>query len=135
MPEHNIDLHLACLTPEQKEKTCGYWYTVTSNGMAHTAFRTKAALFSWLHALDLHILDDVPVTLGEHAWMKIHGQYRREWGGDTPEAFQALPGVPVCVLSNGGVRVIYVPNPNCKWRDTHNHRECDAMKDAGITVL
>jgi hypothetical protein len=64
-----------------------------------------------------------------------------------PEAWRDQPGVPVLVLSNGsyttgklrvnknGTHVLLVPNPNCKWRDKHDHAECDKMKDLGVTVL
>ena len=140
------DLRLYALTGEQHSNTCGYWYTVQRDNMAHTAFRTKAAVLAWLNALGLKLDGELPDKRGEHASFIIEGEYRRESVMCSPDAWSKLPGIPVPVLSNGsyttgklddeeGVRVLYVPNCNCKWIDKHEHRACDKMKDQGLTVL
>ncbi len=142
------NLTLAALTPEQHANTCGYWYTVTDGATPHTAFRTKEAAISWLRALGLSIDDELPKTRGEHAVRRIRGRYRREMVICSAETFAELPGMPVALLSNGSyttgklhtdikkaMRVLYEPSPNCAWRDKHDHRECGAMKDEGLTVI
>lgn len=142
------NLMLVALTNEQHSHTCGYWYTITEGSMPHTAFRTKEAALSWLRALGMSIDGQLPKERGEHAVFHVHGSYRRELLTCSAETFAELPGVPVAVLSNGeyttgklhtdtgnGMRVIYVPNPNCEWREKHDYRECRAMEDDGVMVL
>ena len=143
----NDELMIFALTEGQKARACGYWYTVTRQGMPHTAFRTREAVESWLVALGLRLESPLPATKGEHACIKILGSYRRELCMCSKEAFLDLAGIPATVLENGsyttgklhtdgnGLRVLYVPNPNCDWQDKHNFRECEAMKDAGVTII
>ena len=141
-------LRLCCLDEETRGR-CGcspYWYTVTEEGGPLTAFETRAALLSWLCALGLVIEGELPEH-GTHASMPIIGEYRRELCMVSEHAFSALPGLPVPVLDNGryttgklhvpedGLRVLYVPNCNCKWRAEHNYQDCRRLHNEGLTSL
>jgi hypothetical protein len=53
-------LYATSLTPGFHEQTCGYWFTVTSGAMAHTAFATRAGLDRWLTERGLSLEHDIP---------------------------------------------------------------------------
>lgn len=53
---------LSCLDQEQHERTCGYWFTVTRNAMAHTAFALKEQLEAWLVANRLKMMRPIEYT-------------------------------------------------------------------------
>jgi hypothetical protein len=58
VPHANADLssigelrcpyHLCVLGPDQHQRTCGYWYTITRHAISQTAFRTEDELRAWL---------------------------------------------------------------------------------------
>jgi len=125
MTTHN-SLWLNCLTAEQRERTCAYWYTVTDHGsMPHTAFRRKSSLLRWLHERGLTIAAPLPDELGTHASIKIEGGYRRQMHMD-PEVFDRVIGSRSLALSNGeytlavisddsdGLRTVHTLNPNAE---------------------
>lgn len=56
--------YLTALTPEMHNGTCGYWYTITNHAMAHTAFKTKEELMTWLHENNLGLTQDLPEEKG-----------------------------------------------------------------------
>lgn len=72
--EHVKNLSLCCLSPEQNARTCNYWYTVTTDAMAHTAFNTEAGLRKWMDERGLSVEGDLPER-GEWAVFKIEGSY------------------------------------------------------------
>jgi hypothetical protein len=135
-------MQVTALTPEFHERTCGYWYTVTTYGAtSHTAFATKAALLRWLEERGLQLDGVLPETVGEFATMPVIGEYYEKSHGehasteDEPyrmiagDEFYALRPVVVTVdLSNGrytlaliteddaGVRTVHTINPNVKTR-------------------
>lgn len=62
------------LTAEQREKTCGYWYTVTDNAMALTAFRSRKALDLWMQERHLEFVpgEDHRLEDGYEGWAIAH---------------------------------------------------------------
>jgi hypothetical protein len=74
--EHHKNLHLCQLTPEQNQRTCNYWYTVTVDGFrAHTAFNAEAGLLKWLNERGLSLSNPL-LPRGEHAVQAINGSYQ-----------------------------------------------------------
>lgn len=70
------DLILCCLTAQQHERTCDYWYTVIhSTGTAHTAFTTAEELHEWLEPRGLTLTTDLPAERGTPAVIHILGTY------------------------------------------------------------
>jgi len=142
MNEISNTLYLCSLTAEQRQRTCGYWYTVTRGAMAHTAFRTKAALMAWLGDCGLSLTAAVPEKLGEHSTQAISGQYLQKMHGDYSD-FYALPAIKeIRCMSNGdwtlgritesdGIRTIHTLNPNCHHRPVFDWRTSQALQDAG----
>lgn len=144
------NLRATSLTPEQHERTCGYWYTVTSGAMAHTAFATRAGLDRWLRERNLTLANDLPAqgefgttaivgSYCERAYLDIDDDYRERHypdGYDDDEAaFYALQPVDATpVLSNGdytlglltedaeGVRTVHYLNPNVKTRRVFDYK-------------
>ena len=135
-------LYLCSLTPEQKARGCGDWYTVTQGAMAHTAFRTKAALLAWLDDCGLKLTADLPEALGTHSYQEIEGQYHQKMHMDYSE-FYALPAIKeIRCMSNGdwtmgritetdGIRTIHTLNPNCRHRPIFDWRVSQALEDSG----
>jgi hypothetical protein len=76
MTESFENLRATSLNPEQHERTCGYWYTVTNGAMAHTAFATRAGLNRWLQERGLSLKTDLPAQ-GEWGTTAIVGTYRK----------------------------------------------------------
>lgn len=132
-------LRVASLNPEQHERTCGYWYTVTSGAMAHTAFATREGLDQWLRERNLSLRNDLPAR-GEWGVSAIVGTYRRRSTMDVDE-FEAIePIIATPVMSNGaytlglitedsdGVRTVHYLNPNVRSRLVFDHaRTREAM--------
>lgn len=84
-------LHLVCLTEAQHLNTCGYWYTVTSQGTAHTAFKTKDALYAWLDSHHLELDEKIPSDRGTHKSIRINGHYFSTYGyGEKGKKFYRL---------------------------------------------
>lgn len=71
------DFWLDCLDPEFHRQTCGYWYTITSGSMAHTAFVTSKDLMAWLEKRGLRLSDELPTERGTYKSIYIEGTYRR----------------------------------------------------------
>jgi len=68
-------LTLCCLSPEQNQRTCNYWYTVTTNvSTPHTAFNTEAGLRRWLDDRGLSLKSELPER-GTWAVFSIEGAY------------------------------------------------------------
>ena len=127
-----------CNTPESRERTCGYWFTVTSGAMAHTAFATRAGLDRWLAERGLRLETGLP-DAGISGFTPVIGEYRTEmhgqWLGDDYRdgmgegGFYSLrPVLATAALSNGrwtlalitedvdGIRTVHTLNPNVKTR-------------------
>ena len=92
-------LSLCCLTPEQRERTCSYWYLVREHHGPHTAFRTRAALTAWLDLLRIRLTLPLPDDLGTHQYQPLTGAYRTHMTG----SWRDLPasGTAALWLSNG----------------------------------
>lgn len=116
------DLYLACLTSEMHEGTCGYWFTVRTDGgsLPHTAFRTRAALLHWMGERNLCLSAPLPVRVGQYQWQRLLGSYRVAlWPGPVT----TLPGFATRVVNNGqytearierdqkDVVTIHIPHP------------------------
>src|SRR2546430_1838784 len=80
---------LACLDPEWHERTCNYWYTLTSHATAHTAFHDASELMGWLNERGLKLTDTLPEERGTYKSMRVDGTYKRASYMDV-EAFQAI---------------------------------------------
>jgi hypothetical protein len=115
---------LACLDPEWHERTCSYWYTVTSGARAHTAFRSAKELMTWLSERGLKLMDTLPGERGIYKAIRVEGTYREASYMDT-DAFNAIiPLLEIAELSNGhytlgkvtedeqGIRTVHYLNPN-----------------------
>jgi hypothetical protein len=142
-------LHATSLTSEQHERTCGYWFTVTSGATAHTAFATRAGLDRWLSERGLSLAGELP-DAGTWGTTRVTGEYRTashgafspaednpyrmvaddEWGALSPMAATAD-------LSNGrytlaliteqdGIRTVHTLNPNVKTRVEFDRRNTAA---------
>lgn len=136
-------LYACSLTPEQRARTCSYWYTVTDNSTAHTAFRTRMAFARWLADRGLALAADLPPE-GEHGVQRIVGSYRQAMHLDYAEFYaNATKGKHIRVMSNGqytlgiittdddGIRTVHTLNPNCHERPVFDYRESQAMEDRG----
>ena len=147
----HASLHVTALDPDMHEQTCNYWYTVTSNWTAHTAFTTKAGLLRWLEERGLSLDGELPETRGEWANVAITGEYYTTSHGefspteDDPyrmvagNEFGAIePLVTTWTLSNGdytlalidetdGVRTVHTLNPNVRDRITADHASMRAL--------
>jgi hypothetical protein len=135
---------LCSLTAEQKARTCGYWYTVTTYGSTpHTAFRTKAALLRWLELTGLSVDGDIPA---HSIWgsLRFNGSYRAEMHLHDADQFQAIDGIRTRELSNGdyveaiystdpydGLRTVHTLNPNVKDRKVFHYQESDQLHSRG----
>ena len=82
-------LTLCCLSPEQNQRTCNYWYTVTTNvATPHTAFNTEAGLRKWLDERGLSLKAELPKR-GTWALFNIDGAYYKNCMMDE-EGFWAI---------------------------------------------
>jgi hypothetical protein len=140
------NLYATSLTPESHEKTCGYWFTVTSGGTAHTAFATRAGLDRWLSERGLSLERDLPEG-GTFGLSRITGKYRTESHGEfTGEGhhmgegdfYTLRPVAATAALSNGyytlaliteedGIRTVHTLNPNVKTRVVFDHGKTDEL--------
>lgn len=143
-------LQATSLTPEQHERTCGYWFTVTSGAMAHTAFETRAGLDRWLDERGLSLADDLPEA-GTFATTRIIGEYRTESHGEflsddyrdgmgEGDFYSLCPIAAATTLSNGrytlalitedsdGVRTIHTLNPNVRTRVEFDNKARQLMR-------
>lgn len=134
-------LWLCCLDPEQHERTCGYWYTVTCDGFTpHTAFRTKDALLAWLQRRGLRLPNDLPAERGEHQVQQIEGSYIERQHSDI--STMPTQGARILKLSNaeytaavvtheGGVAVVNFVNVNSP-RPAFDYEVSRKHEDAGL---
>jgi hypothetical protein len=114
--ERHSKLTLSCLTPEFHEKTCGYWYTVTSDGSPYTAFATAEELAKWLAERGLKLTDTLPEERGTYKWMRIEGTYYLDSYTDI-EAFNAIkPILEITITDNGEDTLGKVTEDECKIR-------------------
>lgn len=143
------NLWAASLTQEAHERTCGYWFTVTSGACAHTAFATRAGLDRWLSERGLSLAGELPEA-GTSGITRVVGEYRTESHGEfvsddyrdgmgEGEAWSSLePVVTTAAMSNGrwtlalvteadGVRTVHTLNPNVKTRVEFDYRETAAL--------
>lgn len=134
-------LSVACLTAEQRARTCGYWYCVSDHGTAQTAFRTRFAFLQWLGDRNLEIDGELPPE-GVHGFFTIKGTFRTAMHMDR-EIFDHIDGKSRLQVSNGeytlatlapdpdGIVCEHVLNPNVKDRPTYDYREAQRLIDAG----
>lgn len=125
-------LALVCLTPEMHANTCGYWYCVQSEGMAHTAFATFEGLSKWMAERGLNFSQELPPAK-THQYQALVGEYTDVCHMSYDE-FYALEGHRTKVLSNAdytmgivtvddnGQRVVNYLNPNCKDRVVYDYQ-------------
>ena len=128
---------VARLSREQHLRTCGYWYTVTADHMAHTAFATRAGLDRWMRERGLSIDGELSDTEPSHC--RITGTYRTTSHLHDADTFEQIPGERSRTLSNGdwvvavlergpdGVVTVHTLNPNVRERHTFDYRESLAM--------
>ncbi|WP_280421305.1 hypothetical protein [Nocardia carnea] len=69
-------LFLGCLTREQHERTCDYWYVIQNSGLPHTAFREADELYEWLAYRGLPVAERIPAERGTRGHSRILGEYR-----------------------------------------------------------
>lgn len=136
------NLWVTALTTEQHERTCNYWYTVTSGSTAHTAFTTERGLMRWLEERGLILEGALPGARGEFASLRVTGEYFHVLHGefspteDNPyrmiagDEWHAIePVVITAAMSNGeytlalisevdGIRTVHTLNVNVKDRIT-----------------
>ena len=132
-------LTLATLTQEQHERTCGYWYLVQDSHTAHTAFRTREALLTWLADRNINLTQDLPAH-GEHSFQYLEGQYGRRYVGSISDIESRIED-QVMVLDNAEYTVGYVTEEeglrvvNIITRGNHrtvfDYRLAQAHVDAG----
>lgn len=137
-------LWLTCLDPEQHERTCNYWYTITNHATAHTAFTEKEELLEWLSDRGLKIPGTLPEQRGEWASFSLVGSYREAcyFSNDEVETFKAIkPLKKIAELSNAnytlgkvteddqGVRTIHYLNPNVVERIVFPYTVIDQRKE------
>lgn len=137
---HYARMQVTALTPEQHERTCNYWYTVTCGASAHTAFTTKAGLLRWLAERGLSLPAELPAERGTFASMPVTGEYYAASHGEfsptdaapyrmvaDDEWHDLVPVVITAAMSNGrwtlakiteteGVRTVHTLNCNVKSR-------------------
>lgn len=128
------NLWVTSLNKEQHERTCGYWYTVTTDyATAHTAFETKEHLLSWMADLGLSIKEELPEA-GQWSSQRIIGQYSRNMTMDYTEFDNLQPILTRPTMDNGdytlgkitetnGVRTVHVLNCNRHDRVIYDYRE------------
>ena len=134
-------LGLACLTAEQRDRTCGYWYCVDSYGTPQTAFRTRAALLQWLDLRGLSLPSELPEE-GSHKFMPIAGEFRAALHLDRAE-WDALVGPQAITMDSArytvakfttgddGVVTEHVLNVNVPHRPEFDSAVCRKLEDAG----
>lgn len=120
------NLYLQTLDARRHERTCGYWYTVMSNGMSHVAFATRDQLLSWMAERGLNLTAELPEQ-GVASGQAIAGSYRESFSPHSL-GFDAIDGVRTREMSNGrwtaatitrdgeGVRTVHSVGPNCRAR-------------------
>jgi hypothetical protein len=133
------NLFICSLNQEQHERTCNYWYTVTSNATAHTAFTTRAALLRWLEDRNLTTTDPIP-EVGTWGAVKITGEYAIKYHMEAAE-FDALAPVVerrkvdngqytlARITDNNGYRTVHLMNCNAP-RITFDYAESRKLEDA-----
>jgi hypothetical protein len=138
-------LFVTTLTPEQHERTCGYWFTVTNGATAHTAFETRAGLDRWLSERGLTLENELPGA-GEWGTTRALYGYRTELHGEflteSDDGFEMGPGgfydlrpiAATMTLGNGdytlaliteddaGVRTVHTLNCNVPGRVVFDRR-------------
>lgn len=131
-------LYLHALDERAHQQTCGYWFTVTSRAMAHTAFRDLDHCLEWMRSLGLTIDGGVLPQRGVRGTYRITGAYRDQMHLNYDD-FYALDGVQRRTLSNArytlgiitqdadGLRTLHTLNPNCHDRPEYDYAESRAM--------
>ncbi len=135
-------MQATALDQEMHERTCGYWYTVTTwAATSHVAFRTRRGLDRWLEERGLKLRDELPETPGEYSTTPVIGEYYEASHGEhsptddephrmiEPASFRNVqPVVITADMSNGrytlalvsinfdGTRTVHTLNPNVKSR-------------------
>lgn len=133
---------LCSLTEDQHSRTCGYWWTLTKGGIAHTAFRTEYALREFFNRIRVTLPE--LVQRGEWASWSVPGEYRTCMHIElTREQFEQIPGSRFRAMSNGqytegiaetggdGIVTIHTMNPNCKDRKVFDYWESSAIEETG----
>jgi len=119
------NLWATALTPEQRDHTCGYWYVVTDGATAHTAFRSREALDTWLRERGLTLDSELPGTWSNDPGASgISGTYRTSSERDRATYDALTPVLATTVIRNGelveakiaadgyGVRTVHTMNVN-----------------------
>jgi hypothetical protein len=145
------DLWATSLTPEFHERTCGYWFAVTSYGStAHTAFATRAGLDRWLSERGLSLENDLPAA-GTAGTTRIVGEYRTESHGEfvsddcrdgmgegdfytlCPAAVMVTAAMDngdytlALITEEGSVRTVHTLNPNVRTRLVFDRKRTDQL--------
>ena len=136
------NLTVCRLTHSQHLRTCGYWFTVQENFMAHTAFATLAGLLQWAMERGLEVPDVLPregehgdMSDERHAFCRIIGEYRSAMDWDENAFDDMKPFRETRTLSNGdwvvakitkdedGIRTVHTLNPNVRSRHVFDYTE------------
>ena len=117
------NLRVQTLNEEAHEKTCNYWYTVTTHSLAHTAFNKRQSFLNWLEYRGLSLNGELPPH-GKLGGAGIIGSYR-ECSHLNYEEFAAIsPAYSIREMSNGnwtegkitidpdGIHTVHTMNPN-----------------------
>jgi len=118
-------LTVTSLTPEQHDRTFGYWYLVFERGASHIAFAERANLEQWLKDRKLELAAALPAH-GEFKMIQVFGTYAS--AATLPDEFWALQNVIAerRQVDNGsytlaritedadGIRTVHVINCNYK---------------------
>jgi hypothetical protein len=145
---HN-NLWLTSITPEQHEKTCGYWYLVTTDHRSFTAFTSRACLYRWLEERGLDIDESKLAPHGEFSSQPIKGTYSQRWyfSDEEQAQFNNLQGVILetrqcdnaqytlakITRDSAGMRTVHLLNCNVKSRVVFPYFESDAMTCGHVT--
>jgi hypothetical protein len=138
------NLWLTSLTPEQHERTCDYWYTITQAGTPHTAFRTREALFRWLARRGLTMTADL-APHGKHSTQRLSGEYEKRSHMNAADMPRNWIEPPFLAMDNGqyteavatfenGRRVIHTMNCNAA-RPVFDHWIARNHEDRGLPGL
>lgn len=126
-------LDLCVLTSEQHERTCNYWYVVTTGSTSLTAFHSLHGLLTWLTERNLKLTK--PLTApGIYSYQKIEGSYTDEAHMSTDKFLALNPVLESRTLSNGDYvlariteenehRTVHTLNPNVRDRPVFDYTE------------
>lgn len=112
-------LHLGCLTPQQHERTCDYWYVIQNYGLPHTAFRDADDLYEWLAYRGLRLAQRIPAERGIRGHSRILGGYRTALHSDVSVFTRIQPMLCMPVMDNSEYTLGKVTENDASERTVH----------------